>query len=87
MADNSGKTDENNDKPMVASESRRGLNGFFELNEEDLEIDDIETDDYLDDAEVEKLIEKNAKALKQIRHDADLMKSIFLNDEKSGSRK
>ena len=87
VADNLGKTDENNDKAMVASESRRGLNGFFELNEEDLEIDDIETDDYLDDAEVEKLIEKNAKALKQIRHDADLMKSIFLNDEKSGSRK
>ena len=66
---------------------RRGLNGFFDLNEEDLEIDDIETDDYLDDAEVEKLIEKNAKALKQIRHDADLMKSMFLNDEQSGSRK
>ena len=87
VADNLGKTDENNDKAMVASESRRGLNGFFELNEEDLEIDDIETDDYLDDAEVEKLIEKNAKALKQIRHDADLMKSIFLNDEKSGSGK
>ena len=87
VADDSRKSDGNNDKGMVASESRRGLNGFFDLNEEDLEIDDIETDDYLDDAEVEKLIEKNAKALKQIRHDADLMKSMFLNDEQSGSRK
>ena len=87
VVDDPKKTDDNTDKAMVASESRRGLNGFFDLNEEDLEIDDIETDDYLDDAEVEKLIEKNAKALRQIRQDADLMKSIFLNNQESGAGK
>ncbi len=83
--DNVGEGNNNNNtkKTLATSESRRGLNGFFDLNEEDLEIDDIEEDDYLNDDEVEKLIAKNAKALRQIRHDANMMKqSILLEEDK-----
>ena len=68
-------------RTLAPSESRRGLNGFFNFDEDDLEIDDIEEEDYLNDDEVEKLIEKNAKALREIRHDANMLKKSILLDE------
>ena len=47
--------------------NRRGLNGFFDLNEEDLRLTTLKPTITWTTLKSRKLIEKNAKVLKQIR--------------------